>query len=117
MVIGSIVGAIGINNFWLNPPSDNSGSAGTATKTQTVRSDVIKYRYGSVELEVTATAGKVEKITEIQASTSNGWENAVPVLNQAAMTAQNASFGNVSGATYITDAYKKAFSNALGKLK
>lgn len=117
MVLGSVAGAIGINNLWLNPPADTSGTAGNATQSQTVRSDVIEYRYGTVELEVKATAGKIEKITEIQASTSNGWENAVPVLNQAALSAQSADFGNLSGATFISDAYKKALSNALSKLK
>ena len=117
MVIGSIGGAIGINNFILNPPVDTGGSASGATKTQTVKSDVINYRYGTVELEVTATAGKIEKINELQASTSSGWESAVPVLNQQALASQGTSFGNLSGATFISEAYKKALSSALSKLK
>jgi uncharacterized protein with FMN-binding domain len=113
----SVGGGLAANYFWLNPPTDTSGSAGTATKTQTVTSDVIQYRYGQVELEVTATAGKIEKIVEKQASTSRGWETAVPVLNKAAMDAQGANFGNLSGATFITEAYKQALSNALSKLQ
>jgi uncharacterized protein with FMN-binding domain len=117
MLIGSIGGAIGINNLFLNPPTNTSGSASGATKTQTVKSDAINYRYGTVELEVTATAGKIEKITEIQATTSPGWENAVPVLNQQALASQGTNFGNLSGATFITEAYKQALSNALSKLK
>jgi len=117
MVVGSIGGAIGINNFILNPITDTSGSASGATKTQTVKSDVINYQYGVVELEVTATAGKLEKINEVQATASNGWETAIPVLNQQALAAQGADFGNLSGATFISEAYKKALSNALAKLK
>ena len=116
MVAASIGGAFGINAIWLNPAVDTSGSADGATKTQTVKSDVIQYRYGAVELEVTATAGKIEKITELQATTSSGWESAVPILNQEAMKAQSANFGNLSGATFITEAYKQALSNALSKL-
>ena len=116
MVVASILGALGINAVWLNPAIDTSGSATGATKTQTVKSDVIQYRYGQVELEVTATAGKIEKITELQASTSSGFESAVPILNQEAMKAQSANFGNLSGATFITEAYKNALSNALSKL-
>ncbi len=116
MIVASISGALGINAVWLNPAVDTSGSAAGATKTQTVKSDVIQYRYGQVELEVTATAGKIEKITELQASTSSGYESAVPILNQEAMKAQSANFGNLSGATFITEAYKKALSNALSKL-
>ena len=117
MVVGSIGGAIGINNFILNPITDTSGSASGATKTQTVKSDVINYQYGVVELEITATAGKLEKINEVQATASNGWETAIPVLNQQALAAQGADFGNLSGATFISEAYKKALSNALAKLK
>jgi uncharacterized protein with FMN-binding domain len=117
MVLGSIGGAIGINNFILNPITDTSGSASGATKTQTVKSDVINYQYGVVELEITATAGKLEKINEVQATASNGWETAIPVLNQQALAAQGADFGNLSGATFISEAYKTALSNALAKLK
>jgi uncharacterized protein with FMN-binding domain len=116
MIFASISGALGINAVWLNPAVDTSGSAAGATKTQTVKSDVIQYRYGQVELEVTATAGKIEKITELQASTSSGYESAVPILNQEAMKAQSANFGNLSGATFITEAYKTALANALSKL-
>ena len=116
LLIASVAGAFGINAVWLNPAVDTSGSAAGATKTQTVKSDVIQYRYGQVELEVTATAGKIEKITELQATTSSGWESAIPVLNQEAMKAQSANFGNLSGATFITDAYKSALANALSKL-
>ena len=116
MIVASISGALGINAVWLNPAVDTSGSAAGATKTQTVKSDVIQYRYGQVELEVTATAGKIEKITELQAGTSSGYESAVPILNQEAMKAQSANFGNLSGATFITEAYKTALANALSKL-
>lgn len=117
LLIASIGGAIGINNFILNPITDTGGSGSGATKSQTVKSDVIDYQYGVVELEVTATAGKIEKINEIQATASDGWGSAVPVLNQQAMAAQSADFSNLSGATFISEAYKKALSNALAKLK
>lgn len=116
MVTASIAGALGINAIWLNPANNSNGSASNATKTQTVKSDVITYRYGVVELEVTATAGKIDKITELQATASPGYEQAVPILNQEAMKAQSANFGNLSGATFVTEAYKKALSNALSKL-
>jgi hypothetical protein len=116
MVAASIGGAFGINAIWLNPAIDTSGSASGATKTQTVKSDVIQYRYGAVELEVTATAGKIEKITEIQATTTPGWESAVPILNQEAIKAQKADFGNLSGATFTTQAYQQALASAISKL-
>ena len=40
----------------------------------------------------------------------------IPILNQEAMKAQSASFGNLSGATFTTDAYKQALSSAMSKL-
>jgi hypothetical protein len=116
MVAASIGGALGINAIWLNPATDTSGSADGATKTQTVKSDVIQYRFGAVELEVTATAGKIEKITELQATTSPGWESAVPILNQEAIKTQKADFGNLSGATFTTQAYQQALASAISKL-
>jgi uncharacterized protein with FMN-binding domain len=116
LVVSSIAGAIGINALWLNPATDTSGSADGATKTQTVKGDAVEYRYGVIELEVTATAGKIEKITELQATSSSGWQAAIPVLNEEAMKAQKADFGNLSGATFTTDAYQQALSSALSKL-
>ena len=116
MVATSIGGAFGINAIWLNPQTNNSGSAESATKTQTVRSDAIEYRYGTIELEITATAGKIEKITELQATTSSGWQSAIPVLNEEALKSQKADFGNLSGATFTTQAYQQALANAISKL-
>lgn len=116
MVLASIAGAFGINNFWLNPAIDTSGSASGTTDAKTVTGDAIEYRFGVVQLEVTARAGKIEKITELQATTTDGWQEAVPLINQAAMAAQNADFANVSGATFTSDAYREALASALSKL-
>jgi hypothetical protein len=116
LVLASIGGAIGINSLWLNPAKDLGGSAAGATKTQTVKGDAIQYRYGVIEIEVTATAGTIESITELQATASPGFDQAIPILNQEAMKAQSASFGNLSGATFTTDAYKQALSSAMSKL-
>lgn len=116
MVIASIGGAFGLNHFWLNPPIDTSGTAAGATKTQTVTGDAIEYRYGVVQLEVTATAGKIEKISELQATASSGWLEAIPMLNQVALEAQGSDFANISGATFTADAYREALSSALAKL-
>ena len=114
--LASIGGALGINFLWLNPPTDNSGSAANATKTQTVVGDAIDYRYGSVQLEITATNGKVESIVEVQATASPGYDQAFAWLNEQALISQNADFANVSGATYSSDAYRLALSSALSKL-
>lgn len=116
MVAASIGGAFGINAIWLNPATDTSGSAASATKAQTVKGDAIQYRYGVIEIEITATNGKIDKITEVQASASPDWLSAIPILNDAALKAQKADFGNLSGATFTTQAYQQALASAISKL-
>lgn len=113
----SIGGGVAANFLWLNPNSSFGGSAKDATSSQTVTGDPIQYRYGVVQLEVTANNGKIEKIKEIHADTTAGWESAIPELNKAAMEAQSADFGNLSGATFIAEAYKEALASALSKLQ
>lgn len=116
IVLASVAGAIGLNNFWLNPSADLSGSADGTTGTKTVTGDAIEYRYGVVQLEVTATDGKVDFIKEVQATASSGYMEAFPYLNEMALKAQSADFGNLSGATFSSEAYAQAFSSALSKL-
>lgn len=113
----SIGGGLAANYFWLNPETNTAGDAGNATKTQTVTGDAIQYRYGTVQLEITASNGKLESINDLFVETTPGWEEAVPVIHEAAMQAQSADFGNVSGATFTTEAYKQALASALSKLK
>ena len=72
--------------------------------------------YGTVQLEVTSTNGKITKITEVQATANNGREAAFPYLKKYAIEANGSSFGNLSGATYTTDAYKQALNSAISKL-
>lgn len=117
LAIISVGGGLAANFLWLNPDSNFGGSAKDANGSQTVTGDPIQYRYGVVQLEVTANNGKIETIKEIHADTTSGWEEAIPVLNKAAIEAQSADFGNLSGATFIADAYKEALASALSKLK
>ena len=116
ITLASVGGAVGINFLWLNPVSNLAGTATNSTKSQTVTGDAIQYKYGTIQLELTATNGKIESIKELQASASSGYEQAIPVLRDEALKAQKADFANLSGATFVSDAYKKAFANALSKL-
>ena len=113
----SVGGAFAINNV-LNPTTPGASTTGTTSATpQTVTGDAIQYRYGVIQLEITATAGKIDSITEVQASTSGpGYEQAIPLLHDAAISASGTNFGNVSGATFSSDAYKQALSSAIAKL-
>ena len=112
----SIAGGFGVN-AWLNPSTGVAGVSGDVVAPQTVTGDLVDYRYGSIQLEVTATAGKIDSIKEVRATASQGYEAAFPLLNEAALAAQSTDFANLSGATYSSEAYKEALANTLSKLK
>ncbi len=112
----SIAGGFGVNAI-LNPATNTAGISGDVTAPQTVTGDLIDYRYGAVQLEVTETGGKIDSIKEIQATASSAYEAVFPLLNEAAITAQSTDFANVSGATYSSEAFKEALANTLSKLK
>jgi uncharacterized protein with FMN-binding domain len=120
----SLGGAVLANDIWLNPDhaivaqgaSNSSSSTGSSSKTLTGTSDPIEYMFGTVQLKVTQVNGKITAIEELTATATDGREQAFPNLKDAAMQANGSSFGNLSGATYTTDAYKQALDSALSKL-
>ena len=81
---------------------------------QTATGSAVGYRYGVVQLTVTATDGHLDDITIVQASVDGGKYRSVPSeLVQRAMASQGTGFANVSGATYTSDAFRQALSSAL----
>jgi uncharacterized protein with FMN-binding domain len=104
------------NYLWLNPASANISVSSTGNQPKTVTSELINYRYGQVQLEVTATGGNIDSIVEKTATASRGYEQAFPYLNAAALKAQGSNFSNVSGATFSSEAYRQALNSALSKL-
>ena len=112
------------NDIWLNPDqaivaqgaSNSSSSTGSSSKTLTGTSDPIEYMFGTVQLKVTQVNGKITAIEELTATATDGREQAFPTLKDAAIQANGSNFGNLSGATYTTDAYKQALDSALSKL-
>lgn len=112
----SIAGGFGVNAL-MNREHGTAGVGGDVTAPQTVTGDLIDYRFGSVQLEITETGGKIDAIKEIQAGASQGYEAVFPLLNEAALAAQSTDFANVSGATYSSEAYKEALVSSLSKLK
>lgn len=84
--------------------------------TKTVSSDPINYKYGVVQIELTATDGKITNVSVLQGDVSYGRDAAYEALIQATIQVQGTNYGNVSGATFTTEAFKQAISNALAKL-
>ena len=117
----SIAGGLAVNNY-LNPPTATTiakpiSSGTTSSKPdKTVTSTDIPYQFGDVQLTVTRKAGKISAIDIGQSSANNGREAAFPILVQEAIKAQGSNFGNLSGATYTTAAFKAALDSAVSKL-
>lgn len=111
----SIAGAFGINMV-LNPPTTSSTVSNTNATPQTVQSDSVSYRYGVVQIAVTATGGKITNIDVQNSTCSQGWEQAFPMLTSEAIAANGSNFSNVSGATFTSSAFKQALDSAISKL-
>jgi uncharacterized protein with FMN-binding domain len=121
----SIAGGLAVNNH-LNPPSStatvalNGGTGSTGSTTtkpdKTVTSDAIQYQYGTVQLSVIRKAGKISAIDVGNSGATAGRDQAFPYLVQYAIKAQGVSFGDLSGATYTSEAFKQALTSAISKL-
>lgn len=81
----------------------------------TLNSDVIAYQYGNVQISLTKTDGTITAVTVIQGDATNGRGEAYLILTAATIEAQGTNYGNVSGATFTTDAFKLAVENVLAK--
>lgn len=81
----------------------------------TLESDPISYKYGVVQLAVTMVGSEITAVGLVQGDASNGRDQAYKILEDATIQTQGTNYGNVSGATFTTDAYKLAVENALSK--
>ena len=94
-------------------------SAGSGTGTA-VTGDAIATPYGPTQVQVTLNAGKIVKVTVLQ-HTDDGVNSqmidghALPLLNNATLTAQSAKIDAVSGASYTSAGYIKSLQSALDK--
>lgn len=90
-------------------------TASTASVTKT--GDVIDVGkgYGFVQVEVVKKGDVITTIKLLRADSSDGRDKAFPSLVAAAIKANGSNFGNISNATYTTNAFKKAVESALAK--
>jgi uncharacterized protein with FMN-binding domain len=97
----------------------SQGTAVTATSasgTGSATSDSYESGFGPVQLRVTEEAGKITAIDLVQAQATGGREQAFSYLVQEALSANGATFSNISGATYTTEAFKSALNDAISKI-
>jgi len=99
--------------------STSTGSSGTTSASGTKSADV-SYQYGSFTLAVTQKNGQITNVDfgncdQVRTCATDGRNVVFPSLAQAAIDANGASFGSISGATYTSNAFKKALKAALAK--
>ena len=78
-------------------------------------SDPIDYKYGTVQIAMTKTDGTITSIKMVQGDATNGRAEAYVTLIDATIQVQGTNYGNISGATFTVDAFKKAVDNVLKK--
>ena len=121
LAVLSLVGAVGID-LYLNPNAmtvifgSASGTTTSANGTKSATGDPIDYAYGTIQLKVTKSGGKITAVDLVQAQATAGREQAFPTLVDAAVKANGSGFGNLGGATYTTEAFKQALDSAVAKL-
>lgn len=100
-----------------NGSSSGSGSSGSTTTPAEVTKNgtSIRYRFGTIQVSVTKTDGQITAVNLLQAGATGGRGQAFDFLVQYTLDAQGSSFGNISGATYTTDAYKQSLDAALAQ--
>lgn len=121
VVIGllSLGGAIGVD-LYLNPGALSAlftgGGVTTNGGAKTATGDAVESGFGQVQVRVTKENGKITAVDMVQANATAGRESAFSTLVQAAIDSNGSNFGNLSGATYTTNAFKKSLDSAVSKL-
>jgi len=93
-----------------------SSATANATGSGSATSDSVDYQYGTVQVKVTESAGKITAVDLVQAGATAGREQAFSYLVKDAISANGSNFANISGATFTTDAFKQALDSALSKI-
>lgn len=100
-------------------PTKTSTPAATkkpATASGSKTGDPVTYKYGVIQLEVVKSGSTITAVNLIQSGTKGpDWAVVPGMLADAAVSANGSSFGNVSGATFTTQAFKSALESALAK--
>jgi uncharacterized protein with FMN-binding domain len=97
-------------------PAASPGRAALASGT--VTGQVVQTRFGSVQVQVTISAGKITDVTALQLPNDRQRSAEIsgivePMLRSEALTAQSAQIDLISGATYTSDAYAQSLQSAL----
>jgi uncharacterized protein with FMN-binding domain len=98
-----------------------SSGTGSGSATKTATGDAVATPYGSAQVRVTVSGGKITKIEALQLQGNDPKSvqissYAEPLLRQSALTKQTAAVDAVSGATFTTASYEASLQSALDRL-
>jgi uncharacterized protein with FMN-binding domain len=101
----------------VSTPKATSAAPAPAPNTSGTTHDgsAVRYQYGTVQVSVTKSGGKITAVNMLQEGATGGRQAAFTYLADLAVQANGSSFGNLSGATYTTDAFKQSLESALAK--
>ena len=93
-----------------------------APTTKTVDGDVVRTRYGDVQVEVVLRGNRIEDVRALQLPfdrprSQNISDQAAPLLHEEAMRAQSAQIDTIGGATFTTDGYALSLQSALDRAR
>ena len=99
-------------------PAAQTVVAAPASAGNSVTGAVAQTRWGPVQVRLTLAAGKITAVDVVQYPNGNGRDreinaDALPVLVQETISAQNADIDMVSGATVTSDGYVQSLQSAL----
>lgn len=97
-----------------------TAEAGGKTGTTRVTGTASTTQYGTTQVRVTITKGKITDVTTLKSDNGDAQSlsittPALPKLRQSALTKQSAKIDAVSGATFTSQAYQASLQSALDK--
>ncbi len=101
-------------------PASSGSTPTTASQNRTFTGDPIDNPYGTVQVQVSLSGGRITNIVALQMPNSHQRsieisQGAEPILRQEALQAQSAQIDVVSGATFTSDAYSQSLQAALDR--
>jgi uncharacterized protein with FMN-binding domain len=118
-------GSAGSTSPTTTTPSASGGTSAPSTATpgasRTGTGQVVQYQYGQLSVTVTERAGRITDLQMASLSETDARsvfidDQAIPLLRQQVLTAQNANIDGVSGATFTSQAYAQSVQSALDQL-
>jgi uncharacterized protein with FMN-binding domain len=99
-------------------PSPAPSSSAPTAAAKTYNGSAVQTRYGTVQVAVTVSGGKITNVSFLQLTSYDGRSadinsQAGPLLLQETLSAQSSNIDTISGATYTSEGYLQSLQSAL----